>query len=635
MTETDPHFISRRKWIGLVSPPALAASVGAGLLGAKALAAEPAAPAEASSDLGARTYNIRDYGAKGDGMTLDTAAVQAAIDACHRDGGGTVLVPAGVFHIGTIELKSNVTLHLAAAGKLLGSADGKQYHGVDAIPTNGDSTLGDGHWALIFAVEARNVTVEGPGMVDGQGLQFHAAVRGEPPPSGLGGNRRPYLLLFYHCQNLTVRDIDLFRSAYHTVRVIESNYVHLDGLHIYNRVTGNNDGFHFISAQHVTVSNCIVQSQDDACALFGSCQFVTITNCSFSTRWSVFRFGGGVARNIAVSNCLLYQVFGCPIKMHCGPGSRFENMSFSNLVLQEVTGPINISVGPYGQRRRPVPAGGAAPAAAAGTPADVPPPAAMTPSEPIAPATVSTSATPSAPAAGAPAAATAGTAAPPHTLLDLPAPERDAGPGIVRNISFSNIHGTVTTDPPPLPDFPFNRGYNPGEKMSAIVLNCVGDSIVENISFDNLHLTFGGGGTAEDAARRDLPKTAGEYFELGPIPAYGFYARNSRGVTLQNVRFQVSQAELRPALILDHVEDVAINGFSVQGNPQAESVLRFIDAKKILFTAVRVLNPSPVFLQLEGTGNEGIIIDGGDLTQAAAPLAFKNGATESAVKLRS
>ena len=614
MTDIDQQLLSRRKWLGRISPPLLVASMGAGLLDGTRLAAEPAAPAQPSNDLGARVYNVRDFGAKGDGVTVDTAAVQAAVDACHRDGGGTVLVPAGVFHIGTIELKSNVTLHVAAAGKLLGSTDGKQYHGVDAIPTSGDSTLGDGHWALIFAVEARNVTVEGPGLIDGQGLQFHAAVRGETPPSGLGGNRRPYLLLFYHCQNLTVRDIDLFRSAYHSVRVIESNYVHMDGLHIYNRVTGNNDGFHFISAQHVTVSNCIVQSQDDACALFGSCQFVTITNCSFSTRWSVFRFGGGVAQNIAVSNCLLHQVFGCPIKMHCGPGSRFENMSFSNLVLQEVTGPINISVGPYGQRRRPVPAG--APAEAA----------------PSSPATFAEPPVePPAPASGAAASAAP---APPPTLLDLPTPLRDDGPGIVRNISFSNIHGTVTTDPPPLPDFPFNRGYNPGEHFSAIVLNCVGDSIVENISFDNIHLTFGGGGTAEDAARRDLPKIAGEYFELGPIPAYGFYARNSRGVTLQNVRFQVSRPELRPALILDHVEDVAINGFSVQGNPQAESILRFIGARKVLFTAARVLNPSPAFLQLEGTGNEGIIIDGGDLSQAAAPLAFKNGAAPDAVQLR-
>ncbi len=577
MADTDPQFLSRRKWIGLVSTPALAASLGAGLLARESRAAEPA-PAATENDLGAHIYNIKDYGAKGDGTTLDTSAIQAAIDACNHDGGGTVLVPAGDFLIGTVELKSNVTLHVAATGKLLGSVDGKQYHAVDAIPLNGDSTLGDGNWALIFAVNAKNVTVEGPGTIDGQGLQFHSAVRGTPPPSGLGGDSRPYTLLFYRCETLVVRNIDLLRSAYHCLRIIQSTRVHLDSLYIHNRVNGNNDGFHFISCEYVTVSNCTVLSQDDACALFGSCKFITVTNSSFSTRWSVFRFGGGVAENITVSNCLLHQVYGCPIKMHGRPGDRFENISFSNLVLWDVTGPINISIGPYSRRN---PAGGP------GTPP-----------------------------------------AHPHRSTG------DNGPGVIRNISFSNIHGTVTTNPPQLPDYPFSSEYRPGELHSCITVNCVGDAILENISFDNIHLTFGGGGTAEDAARRDLPKTSGEYFELGPMPAYGLYARNARGLTLQNIRFQVSQPDLRPALIFDHVVDAAINGFSAEGNPAAESVLRFIDSKQALLTAARVLTPSAAFLQLEGEANEGIIIDGGDLSKAASPLAFKSGATEKAVKLR-
>jgi len=521
--------------------------------------------ASGQNDLGARVYNVRDHGAKGDGVTLDTASIQAAVDACHHDGGGTVLVPAGTFHIGALELRSNVTLHVAAGGKLLGSADGKQYHAVDAIPLTGDSTLEDGNWALIFAVDSVNVSVEGPGTIDGQGIQFHSPSRGVAPPSGLGGNRRPYTLLFHRCQNLTVRNIDLLRSAYHCVRVIQSTRVHMDALYIHNRVNGNNDGFHFISCQHLTISNCNIQCQDDACALFGSCKFVTVTNSSFSTRWSVFRFGGGVAENITVSNCLLYQVYGCPIKFHGSPGSRFENISFSNIVLDDVTGPIHISIGPSNR----------------------------------------------------------------------PRPGRDSGPAVARNISFSNIHGSVTTNPAQLPDVAFPSAARPGEGHSCITLNCVGDAILENISFTDIHLTFGGGGTAEDAARRDLPAVAGEYFMLGPMPAYGFYARNVRGITLQNVRFQVSSPDLRPAVIFDQVEDAAINGLSVQGNQQAESVVRFIDSKQTLLTAARLLTPAAVFLQLEGAANEGITIDGGDLSKAATSLAYKNGATEKAVKLRS
>lgn len=178
---------------------------------------------------GSRTYNIRDFGAKGDGQTNDTAAIQAAIDACYKDKGGTVLVPAGVFVTGTIELKSNVTLHLAAQGKILGSADGKHYHPADAIPTTGEWTMGDGNTGLIFAANAENITIEGNGTIDGQGAQFRSAVRGTPPPSGIGGNRRPHHLLFYQCKNLRIRDISLIACAYHSVRVCVCSYVHIEG----------------------------------------------------------------------------------------------------------------------------------------------------------------------------------------------------------------------------------------------------------------------------------------------------------------------------------------------------------------------------------------------------------------------
>src|SRR5688572_2754794 len=141
MSENGRNPLSRRAWIGRASAPALAATVGAGM--SSAPPAEAQAAARRWNDLGTAIYNIRDFGAKGDGKTLDTAALQAAIDACTRDGGGTVLVPAGVFHIGTVELKSNVTLHLAASARLLGSADGRHYHAAEAIPLEGPHTIGE------------------------------------------------------------------------------------------------------------------------------------------------------------------------------------------------------------------------------------------------------------------------------------------------------------------------------------------------------------------------------------------------------------------------------------------------------------------------------------------------------------
>src|SRR5437660_71861 len=135
------------------------------------------APAAAG---GARIFNVRDFGAQGDGQTLDTAAVQAAIDACTKDKGGTVVVPAGDFIVGTVELKSNVTLHVSAAGRLLGSGKPDHYTAGKGVPP------GNGNVVLLYAVDADNVTIEGRGTIDGQGDRFYT---GKGDNTGPGGNR--------------------------------------------------------------------------------------------------------------------------------------------------------------------------------------------------------------------------------------------------------------------------------------------------------------------------------------------------------------------------------------------------------------------------------------------------------------
>ncbi|TDX02040.1 glycoside hydrolase family 28 protein [Dinghuibacter silviterrae] len=536
---------------GAGSPAALAAGHGGGDAAAGHGTAAPAPDlgpirgAGASDNaLGARLYNIRDFGAKGDGTSLDTKALQAAIDACTRDLGGTVLVPAGRFVIGTVELKSNVTLHLAAQATLVGSADGTQYRAAEAIPLSGDTTLNDGNVGLIFAVGADNITIEGKGTIDGQGAQFRSPARGLPSPAGRTGNDRPYHLLFHKCNNLTVRDIYLYKCAYHSIRVIQSEHIKMGGLRIYSKVIHNNDGFHFISCRYVHLSNCDVQCQDDACALFGSCQYITVTNCSFSTRWSVFRFGGGEARNITVSNCLIYEAYGCPIKMRGGQGSRFEDIRFSDIVMRDVTGPISIGL---------------------------------------------------------------------------------QGEGVVRNISFSGIHATVVK-PVQLREAEFTSGYRPGEVFSCMVLNGVGEAYLENISFEDVHVHYPGGGTEEQAAVRAVPAIAREYFEIGVPPAYGLYVRNVKGLTLSNIRLTVDNPELRPALIMDHVTDAAVNGLSAQGDENVESLIRIIDSSDVLLTATRVLSKVPVFLRLEGPACANIKVDGGDQTKATKLTAFEAGA---------
>src|SRR5262249_1783453 len=129
-------------------------------------AVEQANPSTDEKSLGARVYNVRDFGAKGDGVTLDTVPVQAAIDACTNDKGGTVLIPAGKFVVGTLELKSNVTLHLAAQGRSLGSGSAEHYKAGNGIPP------GNGNIVLLSAANAENIAIEGLGTIDGNGAKF-------------------------------------------------------------------------------------------------------------------------------------------------------------------------------------------------------------------------------------------------------------------------------------------------------------------------------------------------------------------------------------------------------------------------------------------------------------------------------
>jgi len=551
--------LSRRKLIAQMSVPPIVASLGGSVFSSNGTA-------QTTDDKlsGAHVFNVREFGAKGDGKNLDTVAVQSAIDAAYKDQGGTVLIPAGTFVVGTIELKSNVTLKLAVQGRLLGSDKPEHYKAGNGIPES------NGNIVMISAAHAENVVIEGPGTIDGNGAKFFTGkgdMTGPGQNSAEGYFRRPHLLVFYQCKNLSIRNLFLTASAYHCSRILECERVFLDSVRIYNRVNLNNDGFHINSSQYVHIVNCDVACQDDACALFGSNKFVTITNCTFSTRWSVFRFGGGEAENITISNCVIYDTFGCPIKMRCGARSRFENISFSNLIMKNVTGPI--TVGLDSTRRN----------------------------------SASNQSTP------------------------------PANKGVVRNISFNGIRGFVVGEGRQHPDLPWPQKFRPGEMRHCIVINGVGDDVIENVSFQDIHFTFEGGGTALEAAA-EVPRIAGEYFEIGTPPAYGLYARNVRGLMINNVRFEVSKPDLRPAVDLDNVSDVTINGMTAQGNTNAKSVVRVKDARDVLITAARVLASAAAFIELVGAKNTGITVEGGDISKAAKPILLSEGATDKGLKLR-
>ncbi|MBL9203767.1 MAG: right-handed parallel beta-helix repeat-containing protein, partial [Opitutaceae bacterium] len=429
----------------------------------------------------------------------------------------------------------------------------------------------NGNVVLLGAAGIENVGIEGTGTIDGNGLKFWTGQGDNTGPgqnSAQGYFERPHLIVFSRCRNVRLRDVFLTASAYHCTRILDCEYVWFDRVRIYNRVNKNNDGFHFNRCRYVHVNACDIQCQDDACALFGSNQWVTIAHCTFSTRWSIFRFGSGEAENITITNCLIYDTYGSVIKMAARAGSRYENISFSNLIMQNVTGPI--TVGLHSARR----ASAAAPVEGEKRPAN----------------------------------------------------------GIVRNLSFHHIRAHVVAEGRQFPDLHWPQSYRDGERRTCITLNGAGGEILENISLHDVHVTYEGGGTAEEAALRDVPQVAGEYFEMGPRPAYGLYARGVRGLTLDQVRFEVVKPDLRPAVVFDHVSDAAVHGLSAQGNPEAESLLRFISTRDVLLTASRVLTPAAVFLRVEGEGSADIQVDGGSLAKAATPVEFVAGATRASVR---
>jgi len=566
--ENESSF-SRRKWLKSVSVPAVAV-MGASFIGNAVQARETSTADDIDQKMfGAKIYNIKDFGAKGDGKTLDSLAVQAAIDLCYQEKGGTVMVPAGNFVIGTIELKSNVTLHLSNQGKLLGSPKKEDYTVGKGVPT------GNGNIVMIYAANAENVSIQGRGTIDGNGTAFFTGQGDNTGPNSQGGGYfdRPHLLIFYKCYNLLLRDSFYTKSAYHCFRILNCEQVNIDGVKIYNRVNKNNDGFHFNNCKYVHIINSDVRCQDDACALFGSNQFVTVTNCSFSTRWSIFRFGSGDAQNIVVSNCLIYDTYGCPIKISSG-NARLENLTFSNIIMRNVTGPIGIGFSGLSKR----------------SPNDS-------------------------------------------------APVATAQPTFVRNIVFNGIRATVVPVPVNHPDIPFDVKVYPGEHFSCITLNALGNNYIENVSFTDIHVSYAGGGSKELAAKKNIPQSAQEYFTVwdpepsGP-PAYGMYARNVKGLTLQNVKLEFNQPDARPAIIFDNVQDCNITGLAVKGSTTADCTLRFINAKDVMISSARLLTPANAFLKLDGKSNAGLMLDGGDLRKATKTVVFENGATVSAIKIR-
>ena len=313
----------------------------------------------------AADHDVRAYGARGDGVAKDTAAIQRAIDACAAKGGGRVVLDGGTFLTAPITLKGGVELHVDASARLLGSPDLADYpnrtdiHHCDIahVPRFRNASL-------IYAEDCRNVAITGRGTIDANGRAF---VREKTDPDWTGypferteplTNTLPRVVFFAGLTDVTVTDVTLTGlPAGWGFWVNDCDRVHFDRVKVLADVRfPNNDGIHLNCSRDVTVSNCILETGDDAIIVRANSAMlrenrpserITVANCTIRSWCSGIRLGWtncGTIRDCTFSNIVMTDTTkGISIQLpganprDCGRESTLiENITFSGIIMDGI-----------------------------------------------------------------------------------------------------------------------------------------------------------------------------------------------------------------------------------------------------------------------------------------------------------
>lgn len=429
------------------------------------------------NDKAGELFDVREFGALGDGRTDDTVAIQAGVDACAAAGGGIVRLHRGTFVSGGVRLRSHVELRLTSSAVLRGVAEVASYVPDERVPYPWINR------SLLFAEDCEHVAVSGSGVIDGGGIQFGTAE----------GNVRPVTVRFRGCREVRISDVLVKDAAAFAVHLIQCRQVRVEGLRIDSQVRPNNDGLDIDGCQGVFITNCTITTGDDSIALKAlepghPCRDVVIANCILSSHCAGIRVGPDAVADIervTVSNCVIRDTGLNGVKIQQTLGARMRDMIFSNLVMDNVAGPISVRLAGW--------------------------------------------------AKGSMAWA----------VFDDSAWER----GELSNIVFANIRAVV----------PANNAK--GAAKSCIQITGTPHTRPRGITFSNLDISFPGGGTAEEAARREVPDHALVYPEItmfGVLPAYAVYLHHADDITLDNVRFDCRAEEARPPIVADDVRGLQL-----------------------------------------------------------------------------
>ena len=310
----------------------------------------------------AGSYNIVNYGAKPDGKTSNTAAIQLAVNDCHKNGGGTIIIPAGNFVTGTIRLYSNMNLDLKPGSVLSGSEDNKEYLYQKDI---GFSGPGAGiKTGILVAHNEQNISITGFGTILGNGtrsMYMDSLQLGEDFNSVFTRQKNDYMnsrygrkdgpvlwkgsyeerpgvmVIFSGCKNVKVSNIKFEESPNWTIAFLNSEDIKVNGITIENNMgIPNSDGIDFYDSKNITVSDCVIQAGDDAIAVVSSSN-MTVSNCILHSRSCGIRVGYNVFNNNNSGNLLFNNISIYDSNRGIGIFQRrqgnMENMVFSNIII--------------------------------------------------------------------------------------------------------------------------------------------------------------------------------------------------------------------------------------------------------------------------------------------------------------
>jgi polygalacturonase len=279
----------------------------------------------------AASISVTGAGAVGDGRTLNTAAIQTAIDRCAEGGGGTVIFPAGRYVTGTLLLRSKIALRLEQDAVLLGSTNLPDYRLVDPFVDGTGVAMG---YALIAGIDVSDAAIEGPGSIDGRGKETLAA-RGPGEKS-----KRPFLLRFVRASNVRLSNLHVQQSAAWMANFFQCRGVTAEGVSILNRAGSNNDGFDIDSCENVRIRNCEIDSGDDAICLKTTsarpCRDISVSGCTLKTNCAAIKFGTesmGNFERIEIADCHITEARLAGIKLLSVDGAHIDGVTIRNITM--------------------------------------------------------------------------------------------------------------------------------------------------------------------------------------------------------------------------------------------------------------------------------------------------------------